>query len=195
MLLKGEDVAARGVASSLLRNVGLNLWGLGATIVGLQVLLGLYPSLWKLQCVIKLAFSTLTLTQIVMREPLPIDAQPRATVSEPHHQTSPGKLSSRLNLNPETTHRAAGCSGHPASENADDLDHKPVRWQPIVLVRDACGFGCLLCAGGLRMLERLSASSRCQHSGGAQDVPFSEALAAQCKRPLHCGVPMQVDNG
>ena len=37
MLLKGEDVAARGVAASLLRNVGLNLWGLGATIVGLQV--------------------------------------------------------------------------------------------------------------------------------------------------------------
>ena len=37
MLLKGEDVAARGVAASLLRNVSLNLWGLGATIVGLQV--------------------------------------------------------------------------------------------------------------------------------------------------------------
>ena len=37
VLLKGEDVAARGVAASLLRNVSLNLWGLGATIVGLQV--------------------------------------------------------------------------------------------------------------------------------------------------------------
>ena len=37
MLLKGEDVPALGVVASLLRNVGLNLWGLGATIVGLQV--------------------------------------------------------------------------------------------------------------------------------------------------------------
>lgn len=41
VLLKGDDVPVRGLASSLLRNVGLNLWGLGATIVGLQVGLSL----------------------------------------------------------------------------------------------------------------------------------------------------------
>lgn len=40
VLLKGDDVPVRGLASSLLRNVGLNLWGLGATIVGLQATVG-----------------------------------------------------------------------------------------------------------------------------------------------------------
>lgn len=34
---RGEAVATGKVVSSLLRNITINLWGLGATIVGLQV--------------------------------------------------------------------------------------------------------------------------------------------------------------
>ena len=37
ILERGEAIATSKVVSSLLRNITINLWGLGATIIGLQV--------------------------------------------------------------------------------------------------------------------------------------------------------------
>ena len=37
MLEKGDAVATGKVVSGLLRNMTVNLWGLGATVIGLQV--------------------------------------------------------------------------------------------------------------------------------------------------------------